>query len=213
MEIKQLVVLGKSDATLTMILDNLESLQWFPSIKIINNLDTPILKSFENLKFEVSIATQLDEVDCSSSLVLGGFQVNTKVGIFDNFGLPKEQFVSLVHQTASISSTSSLGFGCIINSLVSIAAHTTLGNFVSVNRNASIGHHTTIEDFVTINPGCNIAGNITIGERTQIGMGANIIDGISIGKNSIIGAGSLVTKNVPDHVMVYGSPAKIIKEI
>ena len=31
-------------------------------------------------------------------------------------------------------------------------------------------------------------------------------------KNSIIGGGSLVTKNIPENVLVYGNPAKIIKK-
>ena len=64
----------------------------------------------------------------------------------------------------------------------------------------------------TINPGVNIAGNVTIGEGCQIGIGANIIDGVKIGDNTIIGAGSLVTKNIPDNVVAYGNPCKIIRK-
>ena len=44
------------------------------------------------------------------------------------------------------------------------------------------------------------------------GMGTNVIDGVKIGKNSIIGAGSLVTKDIPDNVVAYGSPCKIIRD-
>ena len=43
-------------------------------------------------------------------------------------------------------------------------------------------------------------------------MGSNIIDGITIGNNVIIGAGSVVTKNIPDNVVAYGNPCKIIRE-
>ena len=42
-------------------------------------------------------------------------------------------------------------------------------------------------------------------------MGANVIDGINIGKNTIIGAGSVVTKPIPDNVVAYGAPAKVIR--
>ena len=31
------------------------------------------------------------------------------------------------------------------------------------------------------------------------------------GKNSVVGAGSLVTKDLPDNVLAYGNPAKIIR--
>lgn len=43
-------------------------------------------------------------------------------------------------------------------------------------------------------------------------MGAIILDGITIGKNVIVGAGAVVTKDVPDNVLVVGLPARIIKE-
>jgi acetyltransferase-like isoleucine patch superfamily enzyme len=69
-----------------------------------------------------------------------------------------------------------------------------------------------ISDFCSINPGVNIAGNVTIGEGTTIGMGTNILNQVKIGKNTIIGAGSVVTKDIPDNVIAYGSPCKIIRD-
>jgi acetyltransferase-like isoleucine patch superfamily enzyme len=56
-----------------------------------------------------------------------------------------------------------------------------------------------------------MAGFVKIGQGCLIGMGVNIIDGIEIGSNSIIGAGSVVTKNIPDNVIAYGNPCKIIR--
>ena len=87
-----------------------------------------------------------------------------------------------------------------------------LGHQVSVNRNVTVGHLADIHDFATLNPGCNIAGYCEIGEGTTIGMGSNIIDGRKIGKNTIIGAGAVVTKHIPDNVIAYGNPAKVIRE-
>ncbi len=56
-----------------------------------------------------------------------------------------------------------------------------------------------------------IAGARIIGESMWLGFGAVIIDHISIGAHSVIGAGAVVTKDVPDNVMVAGVPARIIK--
>jgi acetyltransferase-like isoleucine patch superfamily enzyme len=83
---------------------------------------------------------------------------------------------------------------------------------VTINRGTTIGHHTSIGRGCSINPGVNIGGLTTIGEYTTIGIGSNIFDRISIGSNTIIGAGSIVTKSIPDNVIAYGNPAKIIKE-
>lgn len=51
-----------------------------------------------------------------------------------------------------------------------------------------------------------------IGNHTVIGGCAIVSPGIKIGDHVFVGAGSVVTKDVPDHCMVAGNPARIIKE-
>lgn len=46
-----------------------------------------------------------------------------------------------------------------------------------------------------------------------IGANAIILPGVTIGENSVVGAGSIVTKSIPDGIVVAGSPARKIKEI
>lgn len=206
----KLTILGKSDATISMMLDILESLNLFPHITIVNNLNLPIEHPFDNKKFKWNMVTTVPE-DLTGPVVVGATYSDTKIKIVDVFG-DSYNFVNLIHSTSSISSTAKLGKGLMINDNTSISAHTTIGNFVSLNRNASIGHHTIIEDFVNINPGATIAGHSIIGKGTKIGMGAMVLDHIHIGKNSVIGAGSVVTKDIPDNVIAYGSPCKIIRK-
>jgi acetyltransferase EpsM len=121
------------------------------------------------------------------------------------------EFATLVHPTARVAASSSLGRGTIINVGVIVASHTHLGVHVSVNRGATIGHHTRIEDFVTMGPGVNLAGNCRIGAASYIGIGATIIDNLTIGSHSVVAAGAVVTENVPDRVLVMGVPAKVVK--
>ena len=52
---------------------------------------------------------------------------------------------------------------------------------------------------------------ITIGDHVWIGTRAIILKGVSIGNNVIVAAGSVVTHDVPDHCLVAGVPAKVIK--
>ncbi|EIG6183874.1 N-acetyltransferase, partial [Escherichia coli] len=54
---------------------------------------------------------------------------------------------------------------------------------------------------------------IHIKKNASIGANATILPGIIIGENSIIGAGSVVTKDIPDNVIVAGNPAKIIRPV
>ena len=209
MIMKKLTILGKSDAVITMITDNLESDNNFPVIEIINNLNLPIEHSFINPKFITLLKPELESYqDC----FLGVNKSHNKKKVFEAFNININNFINIIHKTSSISKTTTLGKGCLINSLVSVAAHTKVGDFVSLNRNSSVGHHTIIENYVTIQPGANVCGFVSIGEGTLIGVGSNVIDGIKIGKNSIIGAGSVVTKDIPDNVIAYGNPCKIIRK-
>ncbi len=54
---------------------------------------------------------------------------------------------------------------------------------------------------------------ITIKDNCWICSGATITGGVTIGENSIVAAGAVVTKDVPQNVIVGGVPAKIIREI
>lgn len=137
----------------------------------------------------------------------------TKRGVFveqaAELGL---RFATVVHPSASVSPSSTLGEGAIVSAGVCVGAQTTIGRHVFLNRGCLVGHHTAIEDFATISPGAIVSGLCWIGEATFVATGATIIDRISIGPRSLVGAGAVVTKDVPGGVQVIGLPARIVKE-
>ena len=54
---------------------------------------------------------------------------------------------------------------------------------------------------------------ITIGDDVWIGGHSTILPGVTIGDGAVVAAGAVVTKDVPDNVVVGGIPAKVIKKI
>lgn len=58
-----------------------------------------------------------------------------------------------------------------------------------------------------------IGKSILIKKNAWIGANATVLPGVSIGENAVVAAGAVVSKNVPDNVVVGGIPAKIIKTI
>lgn len=54
---------------------------------------------------------------------------------------------------------------------------------------------------------------VMIGNNVWIGGRAVINPGIRIGNNVVIASGAVVTKDVPDNIIVGGNPAKVIKQL
>ncbi len=208
-------ILGKSEGTITMITDNLESRQDYAKINIVNNLGLEDKAPYQNSYFNYEEVRALDDLKTAdifgtlpSEFIVGAYMPSVKMEILSLYAdkLKTEMFLNVIHKSAQISSTANIAYGCIINSLVSIAAHAKIGNHVTINRNASVGHHTIVEDFVSISPAAVICGRCKIGKGAYIGAGAVILDGISIGDNCVIGAGSVVTKNIPSGTVGWGNP-------
>lgn len=54
---------------------------------------------------------------------------------------------------------------------------------------------------------------VTIGDRVWIGGNTVILGNVTIGKDTVIGAGSVVTKDIPDGVVAFGNPCRVIRKI
>ena len=54
---------------------------------------------------------------------------------------------------------------------------------------------------------------IWVRRRASIGSNATILPGVTVGENAIIGAGAVVTRDVPDHAIVVGVPARIVGDV
>lgn len=95
---------------------------------------------------------------------------------------------------------------------------TDIGAFTYINAENGVA----IEDNVQIGGGVKIYSVSTIGgkkgkvvlkKNCKIGANSVIMPGVTIGENSIVGALSFVNKDVPDNVVAYGIPAKVIKNL
>lgn len=89
--------------------------------------------------------------------------------------------------------------------------------FISDSNNHSIYAKDRMIDTLGVEKGIfgvhAITKPITIGNHVWIARRAMVMKGITIGDRSIVAAGAVVTKNIPEDVIVGGNPAKIIKRI
>ena len=101
---------------------------------------------------------------------------------------------------------------------LSLGYKTDIGAFSYINAQYKV----TIEDYVQIGSHCSIysistidnkQGAVYLKENCKIGSHSTVMPNVTIGKNSIIGANSLVLSNIPDNVVAFGVPAKVIRRI
>lgn len=77
------------------------------------------------------------------------------------------------------------------------------------------GFYTAIHPFDVErrNVGFEIAKPISVGDNVWIGSDVSVLPGVKIGSNSVIGAKSLVSKDIPDGVLAFGNPCKVIRKL
>jgi UDP-N-acetylbacillosamine N-acetyltransferase len=123
------------------------------------------------------------------------------------------QLVTAIHPRSSIASDVSIGAGTVIVAGVVVNPGSLLGENIIINTSASVDHECVIEDGVHIGPGVHLGGRVKVGKGSWVGIGAVVKDRIEIGSNTIIGAGAVVLDNIPDGVVAYGVPARVIRTI
>lgn len=120
-----------------------------------------------------------------------------------------------------------IGANCNICAHTLIEGDVEIGDNVTVKSGVYIWDGTRIEDDVFIGPNATLTNDsmprskqypdsfsgITLKKGCSIGANATLLPGITIGQGAMVGAGSVVTKNIPDHAIVVGNPAQIIRYI
>lgn len=140
-------------------------------------------------------------------VTIGNCQIRRK--IVENIKV--NHFETAIHPSAVVSPHSSIGEGSVVMQGAIIQSGSLIGKHVIINTQASIDHDCKIADFVHIAPGSILSGNVEVGECSWIGVGVCIKNGMTIGKNCIIGAGSVVVKDIPDNVVAFGNPCKVMR--
>jgi sugar O-acyltransferase (sialic acid O-acetyltransferase NeuD family) len=160
-----------------------------------------------------SISKWQEYPDCNFVIAIGDPAVREKVyNEMLAFGAPC--FATLIDPAAIVlPEMVEIGDGSIICAGTICTVNITIGKHVIINLNCTIGHDTKVGDFATVAPMVAVSGNVAIGRSVEIGTSASIRQGLNIGHGAMLGMGSVLTKDMPEKVVFFGSPAKCIRKI
>lgn len=88
-----------------------------------------------------------------------------------------------------------------------IGSHTKTDNLVHIAHNCKIG------EGVLITACAELSGGVRVGNDAWIGPNSSFMQKVTIGNGCLVGLGAVVTKSIPDKVVVAGNPAKKIRNI
>lgn len=130
---------------------------------------------------------------------------------------------------AQVRTGAAIGAECVIGRDVFIDEGVAIGDRVKIQNGALVYHGLTVEDGVFIGPGAILTNDrypraitatgelaraddwavspIRLRHGASIGAGAVVVAGTQVGRFATVGAGAVVTRDVPDHALVVGSPA------
>jgi len=150
----------------------------------------------------------------------------------DYHGIYDIMAMNFISEKAKIGKNVRIWHFTYIGDNTEIGDNVKIGSLVHIDYNVKIGENSKIEGLVFIPPLSRIGKNVFIGpgavltndpypmcdkmvgvtveEGVIIGARAVIKAGIKIGKNSVVAMGAIVTKDIPEKVVVAGAPAKII---
>lgn len=119
------------------------------------------------------------------------------------------EFLTLVHPTAIVAPSASIGPGSILCPYAIVSDAARLGRFTLMNYHSSLGHDAATGDFAVLSPYATLGGGAQIGDDVFMGLHASVGPGKRIGARSKVSANSAALSDAPAQSLVHGVPGRV----
>lgn len=198
--------LGKTLATHIVDYADMRTVGFFDDSIAVDVGGLPILGRVEDIQAQYD-GGKFDKV----VMGIGYNHLKFRLSLFASLSDAGIPFATLIHPSAYVHRTASIGVGSILFPRCVVDAHSSVGRNTLLNTGCIIAHDTMIGDGCFLGPGVSLAGFITVGERCFLGVGSIIKDNIRLADGCRAGAGAVVIEDVPADILVVGVPARPVK--
>ncbi len=115
------------------------------------------------------------------------------------------------HPRASVAPDVTIPPGAMISAGAVVLPGVVLGDGVLLNTGCVVEHETHVGAFAHVSSGATVGARCRIGAETLVGLGASVLSGVAVGRGTIVGAGSVVVRDLPDAVVAFGNPARVVR--
>ena len=116
---------------------------------------------------------------------------------------------NVIHPAAFVSPSAGLGVGNLVKAGAVVDTGARLGDLCIVDNGAVVAHDNVIGDACHLAPGVAMGGDCRVGARSLLGVGTVVGSRVTIGSDVIAAPGAVIVRDVPDGVLVEGSPARV----
>ena len=210
---KNVVIFGASGHG-SVILDCLERSPEYSPVGFVDSFKEKGTKinGYEILGTELDLPELIDRFTIFGGIIaIGDNWSRRKMAWRIGKIVPNFNYISVVHPGACVGKDVSLGKGVALMPGVIVNANSRIGDHCILNTRSTLGHDGVMEPFSSLAPGVSVGGNVYLGSGAAVSIGSSVIEQVRIGADSVIGAGSLVLHDIPSRVMVFGSPARVVR--
>ncbi len=145
---------------------------------------------------------------CPETLyIIGIASPQLRQQVFEEFSKKNAQFMNLIHPTAYICPSASMGQANILQRSTTLYCNAKLGNGNYLNGSVNLAHDATVKDFNLLGPGSMVLGNAQVGSANQLAPHCILLNNTTIGNNNILAPNTCIYKGCRDNCRMMGSPA------
>jgi sugar O-acyltransferase (sialic acid O-acetyltransferase NeuD family) len=165
-------------------------------VEIIGSLDGALASRSEGVEMFVAVGHPIERIRLAAVIVERGGRLG-----------------NAIHPSAAIASSATMGSGNFVGAQAVVNTDACVGNHTIINTGAIAEHDSVLED------GTQMAARATLGGRARMEAGSFLSAGVTvasrvrIGRGTVVGAGATVMKDLPEHVLAWGNPARVMEMI